>query len=390
MIERSLLSAGISRRDFMKTVSTATAVMGLPIAMAEKVVAQAENQDNRPPVIWLHFQECTGCSEALLRANHPSIAEVVLDIINLEYQETLMAGSGDQAEKSLHDAIEKHAGKYILVVEGSIPTADMDVCCQIGGKTALQSFKDAAEKAMVVVSLGACATTGGIVAIEPNPTKAKGLIDILVDDMKWDKDALDAKYISIPGCPPNPYNVLSVILYFATFNKLPEKGPKIPPKKNLDIKDEMAHRPTFAYGRLIHEHCERRPHFDAGRFVREFGDEGHKNGWCLYHMGCKGPETYANCSIIHFNDGAAWPIGNGCPCIGCTEGNVLFKDSLFSLAKVAQPAVTPYASVPETEGKGKESSAVQAAVVGGLIGAAIGAGAMYAGKLPKEPKDENK
>ena len=65
MIERSFLSAGITRRDFMKTVSTATAVMGLPIAMAEQVVAQADNQDNRPPVIWLHYQECTGCSEAL-------------------------------------------------------------------------------------------------------------------------------------------------------------------------------------------------------------------------------------------------------------------------------------------------------------------------------------
>ena len=147
MIERSLLSAGMSRRDFMKTVSTATAIMGLPLAMAEEVVAQAGSEDKRPPVIWLHFQECTGCSEALLRANHPSIAEVVLDIINLEYQETLMAGSGDQAEESLHNAIKKHAGKYILVVEGSIPTEDMAVCCQVGGKTALDSFKEAAAKA---------------------------------------------------------------------------------------------------------------------------------------------------------------------------------------------------------------------------------------------------
>ncbi len=388
MIERSLLSAGISRRDFMKTVSTATAIMGLPVAMAEEVVAQAGKEDNRPPVIWLHFQECTGCSEALLRANHPSIAEVVLDIINLEYQETLMAGAGDQAEKSLHDAIEKHAGKYILVVEGSIPTDDMVVCCQIGGKTALDSFKEAASKAAVVVSLGACACSGGIVAIEPNPTKAKGVIDILAGEMKWSDDDLNNKYISLPGCPPNPYNILSVILYVATFGKLPEKGPKIPPQTNLSVRDELAHRPTFAYGRLIHEHCERRPHFDAGRFVREFGDEGHKNGWCLYHMGCKGPETYANCSIIHFNDGAAWPIGNGCPCIGCTEGTVLFKDSLFSLAKVAQPK--PASPINETQGRGKESSVAQAAVVGGLVGAAIGAGAVYATKLPKEPEDENK
>ena len=370
MIERSLLSAGISRRDFMKTVSTATAVMGLPLAMAEKVVAQASNEDNRPPVIWLHFQECTGCSEALLRANHPSIAEVVLDIINLEYQETLMAGSGDQAEKALHEAMEKHAGNYILVVEGSIPTADMDICCQIGGKTAYDSFKEAAEKAKVVISLGACAVSGGIVAIEPNPTKAKGAPEI----MKELGMNLEEKLISLPGCPPNPYNILSVILYFATFGRLPEK--------------DAQQRPLFAYGRLIHEHCERRPHFDAGRFVKAFGDEGHKQGWCLYHMGCKGPETYANCSIIHFNDGAAWPIGNGCPCIGCTEGDVLFKDSLFALAKVYQPR--PSSDVMHTQGRGKESNAVESAVVGGIVGAAIGAGVMYAKNLPKEPEDENK
>ena len=215
-----------------------------------------------------------------------------------------------------------------------------------------------------------------------------GVIDILAGDMQWSDDDLKNKYISLPGCPPNPHNILSVILYVATFNKLPEKGLKIPSIANLSMKDERAHRPTFAYGRLIHEHCERRPHFDAGRFVREFGDEGHKNGWCLYHMGCKGPETYANCSIIHFNDGAAWPIGNGCPCIGCTEGTVLFKDSLFSLAKVAQPK--PHSNIIETQGRGKESSVAQAAVVGGLVGAAIGAGAVFASKLPKEPEDENK
>lgn len=370
MIERSFLSAGYTRRDFIKAVTTATAAMGLPLAMAEEVVAAAGKEDKRPPVIWLHFQECTGCSEALLRASHPSAADLILDIVNLEYQETLMAGAGVQAEEALNAAIEKHKGKYILVVEGSIPTADMTNCCMIGGHTAYESFKRTAQDALVVVSLGACACSGGIVAIEPNPTKAVGAPEIM-KEMGMD---LKSKLISLPGCPPNPYNILSVILYFATFGKLPEK--------------DSQERPLFAYGRLIHEHCERRPHFDAGRFVKEFGDEGHKQGWCLYHMGCKGPETHANCSIIHFNDGAAWPIGNGCPCIGCTEGDVLFKDSLFSLAKVAQQR--PPSAVPPVS-RGVEATKVQAAVVGGLVGAAVGAGAVFAGKLPKESEeDENK
>lgn len=384
MIERSFLSAAYTRRDFMKAVSTATAIMGLPLTMAEDVMASAGKEDKRPPVIWLHFQECTGCSEALLRASHPNIAEVVLDIINLEYQETLMAGSGDQAEHALHEAIKKHEGKYILVVEGSIPVPakndpnnDLDRCCQIGGKTAYESFTEAASKAAVIISLGACACNGGIVAIEPNPTNAKGVEQILQDKEFIDKTGVnpETQFLSLPGCPPNPYNILSVILYLVTFGKIPEK--------------DTQHRPLFAYGRLIHEHCERRAHFDAGRFVQKFGDEGHKNGWCLYKMGCKGPETYANCSIIHFNDGAAWPIGNGSPCIGCTEGHILFKDSLFSLAKVYQPKPHSNAPTSEPTNRGKQTTTTQAAVVGGLVGAAIGAGAMFAGKLPKEQEDEN-
>lgn len=367
MIERSLLTAGLSRRDFMKAVTTATAVMGLPLAMAEQVVAAAEKPDNRPPVIWLHFQECTGCSEALLRANHPGIAEVILELINLEYQETLMAGAGHQAEASLENAIKKYAGKYILIVEGSIPKLDNGVCCQIGGKTAMESFKHAAENAAYVINLGACACNGGIVAIDPNPTQAFGAPEFMPEGKP---------YINLPGCPPNPYNLLSVVLYLLTFGALPE----------LDAQN----RPVFAYGRLIHEHCERRPHFDAGRFVREFGSEEHKLGYCLYHMGCKGPETYANCSIIHFNDGAAWPIGTGCPCIGCTEGSVLFKNSLYTLATVAQP--TPNANVPTAspEGLGKGATPTQTAFVGAAVGLAVGAGAVYAARLPKEPEDENK
>lgn len=367
MIERNLsTSVGYSRRDFMKVVATATAAMGLPYAMAEEVAAAVKDPDNRPPVIWLHFQECTGCSESLLRTNHPGLAELLLDIINLEYQETLMAGAGIQAEENLEKTIKKYPGKYILIVEGAIPKLDNGVCCQIGGKTAIESFKHCAENAAFVINIGSCATNGGIVAIEPNPTQAFGAPEFMPEGKE---------YINLPGCPPNPFNILSVILYLLTFKSMPE----------LDA----THRPLFAYGRLIHEHCERRAHFNEGRFVREFGDEAHRMGYCLYHMGCKGPETYANCSIIHFNNGSAWPIGNGNPCIGCTEGSVLFKSSIFSLAAVAQPV--PNSSVPTAspQGLGKHATSTQGAFVGAAVGLAAGAAAMYAAKLPKEPEDEN-
>jgi len=366
MIEKSLISMGVSRRDFVKALGAVTASLGLPIAMADKAVAATKNPDNRPPVIWLHFQECTGCSEALLRASHPSIAELILELINLCYQETLMAGSGHQAEQALEDAIKRYAGKYILIIEGSIPKKDNGIFCQIGGKTAIEILKRTASSAAIVINLGTCATSGGIASVPPNPTGAYGAPEYLEEG---------TNYVSLPGCPPNPYNLLGVILYLLNFNKLPD----------LDAQ----RRPLFAYGSLIHEHCERRAHFDAGRFVKEFGDPGHQIGWCLYQMGCKGPMTHANCSTIKFNDGAAWPIGNGNPCIGCTEGHVLFLEPLSSYAKVAQPR--PNANVPPAspENLGKNATAFQGAVIGVALGALAGGGAVYASKLSKEPEDEN-
>ena len=89
--------------------------------------------------------------------------------------------------------------------------------------------------------------------------------------------------------------------------------------------DELG-RPKFAYGRTIHEHCPRRAHFDAGRFAEKFGDEGHRQGYCLYKLGCKGPMTHANCSTLHFGEVVdCWPIGIGHPCVGCTEQAVAFR-----------------------------------------------------------------
>ena len=98
------------------------------------------------------------------------------------------------------------------------------------------------------------------------------------------REVLGKPVVTIPGCPPNPYNFLTTVVHFLTFGALPEV--------------DATGRPKFAYGRLIHENCERRAHFDAGRFAIEFGDEGHRQGYCLYKLGCKGPETYANCPTI--------------------------------------------------------------------------------------------
>jgi hydrogenase small subunit len=352
-----LFGGSVSRRDFIKTCVAATAVMGLPFGLASKVAAAAQAPD-RPPVIWLHFQECTGCSETLLRANHPTPATLLLDMISLDYHETLMAGSGHQAEKSLHDSMQANHGKYILIVEGAIPTKEHGIYCKVGGKTALESLRSAAAGAAAIISIGTCASFGGIQAAAPNPTGAVGVRDIIKDK----------PIINIPGCPPSPYNLLSTVLYYLTFKKLPEL-------------DQMG-RPKFAYGRRIHEHCERRPHFDAGRFAKAYGHTTHAEGYCLYKLGCKGPATYANCSVQRFNDVGVWPVSVGHPCIGCTEPDIMFNMTIADKVQIHEP--TPfdsYAPVDLRE-KGTGASPLTTGLLGLAAGAALGAGAMMARKLP--------
>ena len=343
----------LSRRDFLKLCTIATALMGLPAEATAKVVS-AVKDPKRPSVVWLHYQECTGCSESLLRASHPDVATLILDLISLDYHETLSAAAGKQAEENLKEAVKR--GNYVLVVEGSIPTKDGGIYCKIGGRTALEILRETAEKAIAIIAIGTCASFGGVQSSDPNPTGAKGVSDILKGKA----------VVNVPGCPPNPYNFLSTVLYLLTFKKLPP----------LD----KFHRPMFAYGRTIHEHCPRRPHFDAGRFAESFGDEGHKKGYCLFKLGCKGPITYANCPVARFNDVGAWPVGIGHPCVGCTEKGVAFFmpiEERVDVHKVTPPDT--YAPVGVKQGKAPTAGiALASAVMGALVGGALTAGS----KLP--------
>ncbi len=351
---------GVSRRDFLKFCTAMTATMGLPLGVAN-LIAQTIENPKRPPVIWLHFQECTGCTETLLRATHPSVEHLVLDLISVDYSETLMVAAGHQAEEAMKKSIEANKGKFILIVEGSVPTKDNGIYCMIGGRTALEILNDIAPNAAAIVAIGSCASWGGVQSSDPNPTGAKGIHEVITD----------IPVINLPGCPASPYNLLSTVLYYLTLNKLPE----------LDEKN----RPKFCYGRLVHENCERRPHFDAGRFVNEFGDYGHRNGWCLYKIGCKGPETHANCPVQLFGDvGAnAWPVGTGHPCFGCTEKGVGFTKPIHQQASVF--TATPPALFPDiNQDKGGGMGAGAAFVVGAAAGAAVATGV----KLSKSLKEK--
>ena len=348
---------GVSRRTFLTFCAGVAGSLGLSTKSAVAMAKAIAKPSMRPPVIWLHGQECTGPSESLLRSEQPSLEHLILDMISLDYHQTLDAGAGHKVEEIKKHSMEANKGKYLLVVEGAIPVKDGGIYCKIAGETMLDLTREAAEHAAAIVAFGSCASWGGVQSAAPNPTEAKGTQAVLPGKT----------VVNIPGCPPNPANFLGTVLYFVTFGKLPP----------LDEQN----RPKWAYGRLIHENCYRRPHFDAGRFATEFGDDGHKKGWCLYKLGCKGPETYNNCPSLEFNNvgGNVWPIGVGHPCFGCSEQGIGFNKPMFALADVKTH--TPPNKFPTIADRQQEKgiSPTAAAIGGAAAGAVVGA-ALMAGK----------
>ncbi len=330
-LDEELAHRGVSRRDFLEYCGSLCVVLGIGKSAAPKMM-RALLAPQRPPVIWLQLQECTGCVESVLRTGDPSIGDLVLDLISLDYQHTLMAGAGEAVEKAKQDSMKANAGKYVLLVTGSVPTKENGIYCTVGGRTAQTILEEAAKDAAAVVAIGACAHWGSVQAARPNPTGAVGVSEIIKDK----------PVVNIAGCPPIADVVTGTVVHFLTFGRLPDLDPE--------------GRPMFAYGARIHDQCPRRANFDAGQFVEVFDDEAARKAWCLYHVGCKGPATFSPCPIFQWNGETSWPIGAGHPCLGCTEPH--FWDTM-----------TPfYDRLPDVGGFGIEQRV-------DMLGAALAVGA---------------
>ena len=229
----------------------------------------------------------------------------------MDYHETLMAPAGALAEKSRADTMTAFAGQYITIVEGSIPTAAGGVYCTIAGRTALAIAQDVIPKGRATIAVGSCAWDGGLAAAAPNPTGAVGVLQAVPNA---------PNLIALPGCPLNVVNLVASLVYFLTYNAWPSM-------------ESSTRKPLFAYGKEIHERCERKMHYEQDHFVQAWGDAGAKAGWCLMRMGCRGPDTKSNCYLEKFNGGTSWPIGSGAPCIGCVSSKFWDTQSPFYVAR---------------------------------------------------------
>ena len=291
-----LTERGVSRRTFLKYASYTASILALPPSAAT-AIADGIARARRQSVIWLSFQECTGCTESITRASAPSIEDLIFDFISLDHHHTLQSASGVAAEEARHAAMEENSGQYIVIVDGSVPLKDDGVYSTIAGITNLQMLQETVKDAFAVIAVGSCAAFGGIPYANPNPTGAVPISDIITDK----------PVINIPGCPPIPEAMTGTISYLLSFGSIPEL-------------DKLG-RPRAFFGETIHDRCYRRPFYERGMFAKSFDDEGARQGWCLFEVGCKGPVTYNACATLKWNGGVSFPIQSGHGCLGCSEPN---------------------------------------------------------------------
>ena len=317
---------GISRRDFLKYCGSIAAMLGLSELYVPQIANALEDAAKKPPVVWINGQACTGCLISLLNSRKPGAADVILDTISLRFQETVMASAGDLAIKTLDDTIAEQKGKYILLVEGGVPTAEDGRFCRVGEKDGKPvAFVDWVEKAgknaMAVVAVGTCSAYGGIPAANPQ-TGVKPVSEILKG----------TPVVNVPGCPPHPDWIIGTLVELLVFGR--EKL-----VKNLDRHG----RPLTFYSKTVHDNCPRRHWFEAGQFLTDWNDPEQAH-LCLFLKGCKGPQSFADCPKRHWNEGINWCIGANAPCNGCVQPE-FYKDfaPLYEkLPDVNVPAIAGY------------------------------------------------
>lgn len=297
----------VSRRDFIRWAVAAPAAMATVEEFFPKLAYALAQAVKEYPIIWLQASTCSGCSVSVINTIHPSIKNVILEQILpghqliLNYHGTLMAATGSLSVQVARESAEKYKGKYVLVVEGAIPTKQDGIYGSIGERedkpiTMLEWVDLLGRNAMATLAVGTCAAYGGLPAAAPNPTASKGVTDV------FQSLNIPTPVINIPGCPCHPDWFIGTVAKILLYG--------MPKPQELDDQRRL----KLFFSRSVHSRCINRDYLDEAVFARKFGDEG-----CLLELGCKGPFTNADCPIRLWNGSVNYCISAGAPCIGCTE-----------------------------------------------------------------------
>ncbi|MBX6365043.1 MAG: hydrogenase expression protein HypE [Gemmatimonadetes bacterium] len=269
-------------------------------------------------ILWIsEGMSCDGDSVSMTAAMQPSIEDVVLGLIpglpkvHLHNKVLSPAVRTEDFMEPYWKAAEGRLGApYVLVIEGSIPNEDIKAegyWTSFGNdpatgqpKPLTQWIDELAPGAWAVVAAGTCATYGGIHAMAGNPTGCMGLADYL----GWDfRSAGGLPIVNVPGCPIQPDNFMETLTWLLW--QAAGLSPMIP------LDDQL--RPTWLFGKTVHEGCDRAGYYEQGDFALDYNSPK-----CLVKTGCWGPVV--NCNVPK----RGWMAGiGGCPnvggiCIGCT------------------------------------------------------------------------
>ncbi|NLH15429.1 MAG: hydrogenase small subunit [Phycisphaerae bacterium] len=289
----------VTRRTFLKTSTRLAAVLGLGSSMIPQIAEAVEQlYSGNAPLIWLEGQGCTGCSVSLLNTDFPSIAQVLTQRVSLKFHSTVSAATGEVAVKTIHECVAK--GGHFLAIEGSIPVG-MPEACVIAEKPFTQVVLESARTAQAVIAVGTCASFGGIPAAENNPTQATSVSAFLASQ------GVKVPVINLPGCPCHPDWLIGTIVHVLKFG--------------IPALDEKS-RPKAFYGKLIHDQCPRFADYEREKFAKSFSDDG-----CMFHLGCMGTQTHADCTMRMWNCGTNSCLHSGSICIGCAWEGFTAKQS---------------------------------------------------------------
>jgi hydrogenase small subunit len=294
-------------------------------------------------ILWIsEGMSCDGDTVSVTAASLPSLEDVVLGIIPglprvILHNKVLAYATGEEYLRPFRQAARGELGPFVLVIEGSIPNE------HINGEGHWSSFgnkedgqpkpindwiDELAPRAWAVVAIGTCATYGGIHAMAGNPTGCMGLADYL----GWQfRSTAGIPIVNVPGCPVQPDNFMETLTWL--LQQAAGKAPMIPLDEQL--------RPTWLFGKTVHEGCDRAGYYEQADFALDYNVPK-----CQVKVGCWGPVV--NCNVPK----RGWMNGvGGCPnvggiCIACTMPG--FPDKFMPFmdeppgASVSSKLITPY------------------------------------------------
>jgi hydrogenase small subunit len=272
-----------------------------------------------------------------------TVDDVVVDFIDLQYQQTVMTAAGDLAAQHLKSfypgdplAIPpippgSNAGRaFVLIVEGTIlanefatMAYDRTVGDEIPVGEAVANLAASAD-CLAVIALGQCAAFGNWPAARNQ--KASGTDYARTQGLPVTSflatRGISKTVVNLSGCPPQPEVFLLTVADFLT--------------GSLTFINDGTNRPSPYYDHTLHwangyavddpafQGCPRFYDYKGWdpvtgqdrppKFATKRGDDG-----CLIMIGCKGPSTKTPCTVYQYLGKRSFCTKSSTPCQGCHE-----------------------------------------------------------------------